>query len=303
MRIAVIGTIVRDEIHHFNGRVSHSLGGLLHTIQALRAITEAADEIVVFSYAGEDIRLQLENLFNETGNVRTENIRFLDQPNNYVRIEYHSPQERTEYSLLPLPPLPFELLREALTCDAILLNMISGWDIQLTTLRKLRDSFSGLLAMDVHSLLLGRAANGKRFLHVPPEIKRWLETPDILQMNEQEFTALSAQETAENFFLRDSCFKDGKILNLTFGADGSRTLQKRDGQLTSLHVKPPAGVTVVDPTGCGDVFMAGFCYEFLRSGDVQRAARTANLIAAISGSFNGLAKPQEMNKKLKDIYG
>ncbi len=303
MKIAVIGTIVRDEIHHFNGRVSHSLGGLLHTVQTLRALVGPNDEIFVFSFAGKDIREPLERLWTDASNVRTEGIRFLDQKNNYVRIVYHSPEERTEYSLSPLPPLSFELLQEALQCDVILLNMISGWDIQLPTLQKLRKKFHGILAVDVHSLLLGRAANGQRFFKAPEKIKRWLEAPDILQMNEQEFAVIFPKIPVKKIFLQDSCFEDDKILNLTFGSRGSRTVQKRGKRITSLFVEPPAGVTVTDPTGCGDAFMAGFCYEYVISANVHKAAQKANLVAALSGSFRGLAEPQQLMEKLKDFYG
>ncbi|RME28891.1 MAG: hypothetical protein D6800_03410 [Candidatus Zixiibacteriota bacterium] len=44
---------------------------------------------------------------------------------------------------------------------------------------------------------------------------------------------------------------------------------------------PPYAVDLVDATGAGDTYMAGFTFEYLRSGDLQRAGCFASCTSSI----------------------
>jgi sugar/nucleoside kinase (ribokinase family) len=66
------------------------------------------------------------------------------------------------------------------------------------------------------------------------------------------------------------------------GAQGS-TVHTAEG---SVHV-PTMQVTEVDPTGAGDCFAAGFAVARLEGGDVQSAARFANVVGALSTTAFG----------------
>jgi fructose-1-phosphate kinase PfkB-like protein len=45
---------------------------------------------------------------------------------------------------------------------------------------------------------------------------------------------------------------------------------------------------VMDATGCGDVFLAGFTLEFVRSGDVRAASRFAHRVAGMNCCLRGI---------------
>ena len=67
------------------------------------------------------------------------------------------------------------------------------------------------------------------------------------------------------------------LLCMTLGERGAVAL---DGD--TFHVAPACEVSVVDNTGAGDVFRAGFIYGLLRSWAVPEILRFANAAAAVS---------------------
>ena len=67
------------------------------------------------------------------------------------------------------------------------------------------------------------------------------------------------------------------LLVITRGADGCVAL---DGD--TFHASPAFGVKVVDGTGAGDVFRAGFIYALLQKWSVPEMLRFANAAAALS---------------------
>ena len=302
MKIAVIGTIVRDVLELPDGSVTHSLGGLLYTINALRACLDESDTVRPFCAVGKDVYSQVNRMYRNDPIVDLSGLIPVPGQNNRVRVVYHSREDRSEYSLSPLLPLSFDQVERALECDAVIINMVSGWDIHLETMKKIRKHFPGLIALDVHSLTLGRKENGLRYLCYPDRITEWIECADIVQMNEAEFKLITEKYPSPEFFWTASCFKQPKIINLTFGSRGSRSYLVDPEGVLAHDSAPYQGIEVVDPTGCGDAFMAGFLVGYLRSRDWKQAADQANRVAAVSGAFKGLPEPRGLKEKLEELH-
>ncbi len=73
-----------------------------------------------------------------------------------------------------------------------------------------------------------------------------------------------------------------QVVVLTLGAEGSRVLM-RDG---SFHVPPAPVREVVDPTGSGDAYVAGFMSAYIRGATPSEAARIGAACAArVLGAF------------------
>lgn len=76
---------------------------------------------------------------------------------------------------------------------------------------------------------------------------------------------------------------------LTDGSAGSRILAH--GRFHQIPAYPPH--PALDPTGCGDTYMAGYLFSRGQSGDVERAGRFGAALAALKLQHNGPADASE----------
>ena len=82
--------------------------------------------------------------------------------------------------------------------DGILINMISGYDISLAQLEKLRNNYLGLIYFDVHTLSRGIDKNLNRIFRRIENFNKWAECINILQANESELLTLSDKKDEES---------------------------------------------------------------------------------------------------------
>lgn len=82
---------------------------------------------------------------------------------------------------------------------------------------------------------------------------------------------------------------------LTDGSAGSRILAQ--GRFHQVPAYPPS--PAVDPTGCGDTYMAGYLFSRGQSGDVERAGRFGAALAALKLQHNGPADASE--EEVRDL--
>ena len=74
----------------------------------------------------------------------------------------------------------------------------------------------------------------------------------------------------------------------TRGALGPVTVYREDDIIKSVVIPSEPVREVVDTTGCGDAFAAGFVTEYLVSKDPARATRLANRVASVNCTVAGL---------------
>lgn len=300
MKVIIIGTIVRDRLKFYDGTESSSLGGLLHTLNAARVVLGPKDQIFPVSRVGKDLYPELLHTLAEDPRIQLDGLVECDQPNNTVELIYRTKEERIEHSLFPMPPLCFAEVESMLDGDLFLVNMISGWDIELDFLWELRNKTSAMISMDIHSLTLERSSDGtRRFRHFEFS-ENWTAHADIIQMNEREFEAINRLKLGPAQFFRATCIDSNKIINLTKGAKGSETYRIYENNIAEFNLKPPHGINVIDPTGCGDVFLAVFGITYYQTKNLKFSAQQANLIAAITGKFKGLHEPGEVRKIMRE---
>lgn len=117
------------------------------------------------------------------------------------------------------------------------------------------------------------------------ELERLLDQVDLLFANEQE--AIGMTGAADGYTAMKTLAERVPTVAVTCGAEGSR-------------VASPAGIvdvgalpvhTVVDTTGAGDSYAAGFLYGWLRDQDCKRCAELGALAASEMVSHLG-ARPQ-----------
>lgn len=143
----------------------------------------------------------------------------------------------------------------------------------------------GMVALDVQGYL--REVRDQQVYAINwPEKQEALKLVSILKANEYELEVLTGcQNIREGAkILADWGVKEVVI---TLGSMGS--VIYADGVYYDIPAYPPAAV--IDATGCGDTYMAGYLYQRSKGADIDQAGRFAAAMASLkieaSGPFTG----------------
>lgn len=305
-RVGVIGSFVWDVIHGRDPRDApvEEWGGITYALGGLEAALPETWQIVPIAKVGSDLAPQareflrgLERLAPDAQPIE------VAHANNRVTLHYQSAERRCERLTGGVPPWSWLGLKPLLAdLDALYINLISGFELDLETAQLIRAHFHGPIYCDMHSLLLARQPDGIRTLQPLPNPAAWFRCFDIVQVNEDEMgmmapdpLALAAMATAAGV----------KVLNVTLGqrgvvyfaAPGFETLS----DLGRNHLSPSTGAIRTelmpaapardlaggDPTGCGDVWGATYFSRLLAGDDIRSAMHAASAAAARNVDHRG----------------
>jgi hypothetical protein len=304
-RLGVIGTFVWDVIHTRDPVAApvEEWGGIAYALGAFDAALPPDWELVPLVKVGEDLapraREHLRTLRCVAPDARPIEVPYR---NNRVELFYTDAERRSEvlsggipgWSWLGLAPVVRDL-------DALYVNLISGFELDLATAQLLRQHFPGPIYGDLHSLVLAVQADGLRTLRPLPDVAAWCRCFDLLQVNEEELAMIAPDPMA----LAATALANGvRSLVVTLGArgvvyfaapgferfadlrgparDAPRTARAESlgairTQLVPSRVAQVAGGG--DPTGCGDVWGATY-FSRLAAGDVMSDAMRVAIEAA-----------------------
>lgn len=129
-------------------------------------------------------------------------------------------------------------------------------------------------------------------------LKENLELTDILFCNEKEIKALACSDSAEKAVLGIKREFGIEIICITSGKKGCLIIAD------SSTIKEKAfRARVVDTTGAGDAFNAGFLYGIIKNKSLRECAKIANFLAAKcierEGARQGLLSENELGKVLR----
>lgn len=304
MKIGVIGTFIKDHIKLSTGDEVDSFGGIFYTVSILSNLISAGDEIYPVCYLGTDIYNSITQRLAELPGVKEYGIRKIDQPNTAVTLIYHTTEQRFEYLSHPLPPIELDHIRSIGVMDAWLVNFITGFEMSLPCFQQFRSQVPGLVYVDYHSLSLDIQPDGLRVLRYRPDWREWLSGIDVVQMNEAEAASvlnLSAPSDSQLSNLGCQILELGvKVCHITRGSNGSFLFVKKGSKQEFYQIPAMPLKTVVDVTGCGDAFAAGFLVHYLNRGDALEATRYANRVAGLNCTFSGTEQLPELKTMLKD---
>ncbi|MBC7187162.1 MAG: hypothetical protein H5U38_09030, partial [Calditrichaeota bacterium] len=137
---------------------------------------------------------------------------------------------------------------------------------------------------------------------------QWVSGADIVQMNEHEASSLLEcdcpvpQERLAGL-AQEALQGRAKVLLVTLAERGAFVAEKTATGVRSQLVPACHVERVVDPTGCGDAFAAGFLHHYLEKGDAQAAAVFANKVAAINCSLLGAENVEAIAEGLHRLHG
>lgn len=277
--ISIIGGINRDEVRTLDGRTRKGWGGILYNIAALRRFGPRNLTIRPIAFLGSDARKPVGHWLRKLPRVATSALISLNRRGNLCKLHYTDADHRDERLLHVVPSLKYQHLRPALGSDLILVNFISGRDVSLSALQRLRKEFAGPIYLDIHSYLLGRHRDGTRFSRRPKNWRQVIACADFLQMNEIEFTTLSGMvadpDSIRQWARTTLTLLRCQSLMVTLAARGAfcATRQGRGWRIVHCPSKPrPQGS---DPTGAGDVFTGAWIASWLVRDDTISASLDA----------------------------
>lgn len=300
-RLGVVGTIIWDRIHRRDGRREpiQEWGGISYSLEALAATLPPAWVLHPILKVGEDLAEKAFHYLKSIPRIDTDP-GVLVVPFNSTRVDLHYQDDdrRSERLTGGVPAWSWEELEPILAgVDALFVNFISGFEMELETAQHLRERFRGPTYADLHSLFLGITAQGNRVLRELPKWGMWLRAFDAVQMNEKEFELLGRSWGDPWRLAADAVGPELKLIAVTLAQRGAAFVAAPDfrpspytwprtrgilgtgGPVRSGIVPVDGGPTKGDPTGCGDVWGATFFGQLLAGEGLEPAMASANRMA------------------------
>lgn len=302
-RVGVIGSIVWDVIHNRrpNSAPIEEWGGISYGLSGLDAALDDDWEIVPIIKVGEDLAARAAQ-FMTTFKRMAPDARLIavPYPNNRVELRYVDDERRTEILTGGVPAWQWSGLKPALDTarlDALYINFLSGWELDLETTRLIRQHFRGPIYCDLHMLAWAVQPDGLRTLRPIPNVREWCESFDFLQVNEDEMSMLAPDPMA----LAATALHAGvQSLSVTLGKRGAvyfaqshfdtiHNLRQRStlGPVRTALVAAEHVFEGGDPTGCGDVWGATQFSRLLAGDNLNAAIHAAHRAAARNVQFRG----------------
>jgi hypothetical protein len=311
-RVGVIGTFVWDVIHGRDAGVVRRApveewGGITYALAAFDAALPPDWQLVPIVKVGDDLAERAQAFLRSLPRVAPDAAPVVvPYPNNRVELVYRDEVRRSEvlrggvpgWTWVGLAPLLQDL-------DALYVNLISGWEVDLGVMQLIRQYFRGPIYCDLHSLVLGLRDDGLRTPEPRSDAAAWCRCVDFLQVNEDEMALLAPDPMA----LSATALAAGvSVLTVTLGPRGAvyfaapafqRLDDRRIATQPALGVAGGAVRTALvpglparnpqggDPTGCGDVFGATFFSRLLAGGIITDALQAAMVAAARNVEHRG----------------
>lgn len=305
-KLGVVGTMIWDTIvgrEAASGPVEE-WGGIGYALAALDASLPDDWRVVPLVKVGRDLAPSAQQFLQQLGAVLPGG-RFVEtpEPNTRVRLTYDAEGRRCEGLTGGIPTWTWdELGPMVLGLDALYVNFITGFEMQLPALQALRQAFGGPIYGDLHSLALGRREDGTRYYRPIDEALAWLRCFDVAQLNEDEMSqlgteplALAARALASGVGAVCVTLAERGAVYVAAGdfehlgwAGTRRPPRGAGASLTKTAlIAPEGGAVRGDPTGCGDVFGGTLVASLLAGQPLETAIGCANRLARRNVSFRG----------------
>lgn len=307
-RIGVVGTMVWDTIYGRDAGKApiEEWGGICYALAACDAALTDDWELVPLIKVGRDLMPRARDWLRSLRHLAPDATPIeVEQPNNRVELRYIDDERRSEVLRGGVPPWTWvglsPLVRDL---DALYVNFISGFELDLATATLLRQHYRGPIYADLHSLLLGVGDGGRRTPQPLSNVDDWCRCFDFVQVNEDELNLIAADGLA----LAARAMAAGvRSLVVTLGsrghvyvvAGGFNNLSdpRRQDANNEIHsaairtarvpAEPIDSNRGVDPTGCGDVWGATYFSRLVVGDAFEDAMRAASRAAARNATHRG----------------
>ncbi len=297
MKVAVVGTLLWDTIHSWNGLSREGPGGIAYNCAALASVLGPEDEVIPVCWLGSEHLERLKRNWKDlTPPVDLGHVRASRAGSDTNDLTYDSPMRCREVMTLRCSAVSEAMIEGVRDADLIHFNAITGKEFDLHTIRSAAERLSGILMLDVHCLPCRLSREGNLTRARWGSWREWAELFDIVQCNEEELalmvgvveSGLSGVAAAA----REVLLEGPHCVVVTLAARGSMVGWRHGGRDWFWHTPALTPSIMADPTGCGDCYSAGFICDYLRSHDPREAAILATAAATMNcetlgtGAFN-----------------
>ena len=264
-------------------------GGISYALAALDATLPDDWEIVPLIKVGRDLAVKA-NDFLRSLRRTPHAARFIEvpEPNNRVTLRYESADRRCEQMSGGVPPWTWPELGPLVhDLDALYINFISGYEMNLETAQLLRRGFARFIYVDLHSLFLAKQPDGTRVPSPLPHAPNWFSCFNVIQLNEDEIGQLGSDPLA---IAADAMRQGCTALCVTLGARGAAYFTGdpiRTARIPAPAVHPAVFPQESDPTGCGDVFGGATAAALLAGASIEDALRLGTQLGTRNLSHHG----------------
>ena len=304
----LIGTITSDEITFDSGQTIRGLGGVLYQAAILCGLGK---QVHLYTNLGEELVQDVEKTVENWPSFRREGLCQVPGAGNQVHLHYPEKGERVETLRSVVPPLnPRQVIEDMRKLGMLILIINSGFDIELSDWRKIAASAKIPVWLDIHSLPLSKELNVPRKYLPLTEGKKWIEGVSFIQVNEKEMSSMLGDPDKrysedDAFAFGEEAFNLGvKAVFVTMGKEGVLVMTPEESKrIRSTEVK-----SVVDTTGCGDVFCGGAAVKLAEGQDPFTAASCGLELATEAVSIKGieetymLAHRHREKEKQSNVY-
>jgi hypothetical protein len=300
--IGVTGTITYDTITHEEGETYEGLGGILYQAAVLCGIGK---NISLITNLGQELVPRVNETVSPWSFLEKKGMVSVPGPGNRVFLHYPNKGEREEILKAVVPPLSPPQVFEFSNNLKILVSIFnSGFDIRFQDWRSIVDSIESPIWLDVHSLVLEKELNLPRRYFPFPDWKKWVSGITYLQANKKEVCCMlgrpevdiSLKEVEE--FGSKNLELGVKAVFVTLGKEG--VLIMDSGKKKYISAKKDK--SIIDTTGCGDVFCAATVSKLTEGFDVFDSAEFGVHMATKAAGVAGIKETYDLVKKIVSLY-
>ena len=283
MKLLLLGHLCIDRENPAGGPPRERWGGIANSVAALGALAGTGDTVLpVCGVGAEDEKKFLEWL-GRCPAVDPSGVFTLAGPTNRIDVFEKENGVRVACTGEIAPPIPFERIRKFLSADGLLVNMVSGSDIQIETLDQIRMEVRARatpIHLDYHNLTTGIGPGRERVRRPLADWRRWAFMVTTVQLSEEEASGLTVDGLTEQQLTGHLLTLGVTGVVITRGSRGATLFESEHKKVVRCEIAGiPSGGTG-DRTGSGDVLGAALLYRFVATSDLKGSAEFANLTAS-----------------------
>jgi len=299
-KIAVVGPIPHDTIITYRDETITKFGCVSHPTMALAKLLKDKGEVIPIAHVHKKDHNAINAIFKDDPNINTNGISSQKDQGTIIELKFIDQNNRLETQMANMSPIVPEDVEPFLDADCFVFVPITDFEIELTTLKYIKENSNAKIIFDAHGPTTFVTDNGKRLRKFWKDKKEWFKYIDVLKMNLEESICTWFDNNYENedFYNEDSTehldefaefvLNNGvEYLYVTLDSRGCAIYSKKNDEINKEFVKSVAVQNVIDTTGCGDSFAGGLAFGFTLFNDPIKAAHYANTLGALRTQGKG----------------